>query len=144
LKKIILVLSLLCVFALAIGCQEVKEAGLEAKLESEGMGDANVDLEKGEITVETESGANVKIEGFKEGEWCPKDAKVTAESSQGEMIVNFVGIVEGGEFNGLCHKVMEVEGPTGPMEVNVYVSEDGEGFQVLSYNGQEIKQEYKE
>ena len=127
-----------------VGCQDIKESGLEQKLESKGLEHAEVDLDNEEITVKTESGTEIKVEGFKEGEWCPKGAIVTANSDEGDMTVEFVGILDQGEFSGLCHKIMNVQGPSGPMEVNVYVNEDGKGFQVVDYNGQEFKQEYQE
>jgi len=119
----------LFLFILVIGCQEVKEETLEPK---------------GEIIIETEEGSSVKIEGFKEGEWCPKDAQISISSTDGDLVMNIVGIVESGEFEGLCHKLTELDSATGIMKVNIYVDEKGKGFQVIESGEQIIKQEYQE
>ena len=131
-------------FILVIGCQEVKEEALEKKLESTTSGKVGVDLEKGDITIETEEGSSVKIEGFKEGEWCPKDAHISISSTDGVLVMNILGIVESGEFVGLCHKFTELEGTTGMMKFHSYVDENGKGFQVIESDEQIIQQEYQE
>ena len=128
-KKILSLFVILFLFILVIGCQEVKEETLEPK---------------GEIIIETEEGSSVKIEGFKEGEWCPKDAQISISSTDGDLVMNIVGIVESGEFEGLCHKLTELDSATGIMKVNIYVDEKGKGFQVIESGEQIIKQEYQE
>ena len=131
-------------FLLVIGCQEVKEEALEKKLESTTSGKVGVDLEKGDITIETEEGSSVKIEGFKEGEWCPKDAQISISSTDGVLVMNILGIVESGEFVGLCHKLAELKGVSGKTIINLYVDENGKGFQVIESDEQIIQQEYQE
>ena len=48
-----------------------------------------------------------------------------------------------GQYEGLCHIVMNFQGPEGEMVWDYYISEDGEtGYLEMEMNGQTITQEW--
>ena len=148
-KKILIICFLLTFLLFVIGCQKVAEEAMEAQIESETGQDAEVDIGKGKMTVETPEGT-IEIEGsdVNSDEWCQEGAewKFTSTTPQAggvnaQWTIN--GLIETGEFAGLCHVEYTAESSEGDAKMDYYFSEDGEsGYFEMEVNDQKIKQEW--
>ncbi len=134
---------------LLIGCQSATEKAMEDQIEQETGKEADVDLNKEKVTIETDEG-KVEIEGStaNSDEWCQTGSewKMTAT---GENAGNAQWLIEGlmkeGEFKGLCHVIYTADNADGTKaKMDYYFSEDGEtGYFEMDVNGQKIKSEWK-
>jgi len=143
-KKILIICFLLTFLLLVLGCQKVAEEAMEAQIESETGQDAEVDISEGKMTIETDEG-RVEIEGFDSDEWCQEGAEwnfaSTTEAANAQWIIE--GLMNSGEYSGLCHVVYTSEGPDGTARMDYYFAEDGEtGYFEMDVNGQKMKSEW--
>ncbi|MBW2991078.1 hypothetical protein KY348_05240 [Candidatus Woesearchaeota archaeon] len=140
---LVICIGLLVVLILLTGCgKKVVEKGIEKEM----GGEADVDIGKDKVTVETEEGT-VEVTGTDNDEWCQEGAEWTFTSKQpeeqGDARWIIKGLISSGEYAGLCHVeyTFESEGETGKMDY--YFSEDGEsGYFEIEAGGQKIKQEW--
>lgn len=129
-KKILAIVSVIAMLLFLVGCgNEIAEEMAEQQMEAE-MGE-NVDVE-------------IESSGFDSDEWCQEGAQwsytATAPGAGGSNAQwNIVGLVESGQYEGLCHVLYVAEGPDGNAEMNYYFSEDGEsGYFEMDINGQKM------
>jgi hypothetical protein len=146
-KKILLLLSLVVLISL-VGCQQVAEQAMEANLEAETGGDVEVDISEGEMTIETEEGTiHMETTEANTGHWCQEGtewqyaAAMTEGNTNAQMTVE--GLIDFGEYEGLCHVVYVAEGPDGDAQMDYYFSEDGEsGYFEMNVNGEVMKSQW--
>lgn len=146
-KRTIAILAILLLAACQPMAEKAAEEQMEAQIEAETGHDAEVDMEGDEthMTVETDEGTvEIETKGTDSGEWCKEGAewKMTAEEGQAQMVI--VGIESSGEYEGLCHVEYDIAMPDTQGEMDFYFDEDGNGYQVMNINGQEIKTEFSQ
>ena len=146
-KKWLLVLGLLLV--LVTGCTEyVAEEAAEAQLEAEG-GDAEVDIDGGDVNIEySDDDRDIVIQGENLGgdDWCNDNAAVnivaTGEDS-GTYQWEVLGIVESGDYEGLCHMRTYMESDGATIEADYYTNEEGETVHMdMNTDGMEYDFDY--
>jgi hypothetical protein len=149
-KKSSVWVALLLMLGLLVGCAtQVAEKATEAQIEAQTGGNADVDINSGKMTVETDD-AKVTVEtNAKEMKgWCDAGTqwKYAATTDQGNANAQWkvVGLMDSGEYKGLCHVVYEGTGPNGEKStMDYYFTEDGEsGYFEMNVNGQKFKQEW--
>lgn len=131
---------------LAIGCERAMEEAMEAQIESETGGNAEVDIDGGSMTVETEDGTlEIESSGVKDG-WCPEGQEFkmtsTAEGNEGNMKMVYQGVISSGEYAGYCHVTYDMTSTEGTANINFYFNEDGDGYQVMEINGEKFSTEW--
>jgi len=121
-KKIVL---LLAIVFLLVGCQPKDTV--------------EISTDEGDVTIES---------SISEGaDWCEAGSnwQMTTTTQQGEANAQWIiqGLVDSGEYAGLCHVQYTAQTPEGESVVDYYFSEDGEsGYFEMEVNGQTIKQEW--
>lgn len=97
----------------------------------------------GEVKVDEDDSLNVNVasenDAGSDDDWCNEGSVVDVSDSSGAYRFEVLGIVESGEYEGMCHSryVVDSEGDSGVMDY--YVDEDGNGFQVMTMNGETTK-----
>lgn len=143
------IIALSLVLLVLAGCQQASEKQLEAKIEAETGAEADVEIDKGDMTIKTEEGT-VEVTGLDttSGDWCMEGAEWKFTSAEiAEQDVSAKWIIKGmgtGEYSGLCHVLYTAKTDYGEMEMEYYFSEDGKsGYSVIKLpNGQTMKQEW--
>jgi hypothetical protein len=129
-RKGLLIVSLMVIALFAIGCEKALEEAMEAKMESETGENVEVDIDSGSMTVETDDGtATITTSGTDSDEWCNEDLAVSVNvegQDGGSYQWDVVGIVESGEYKGLCHMKSYLNSPNGKIESDYYMGEDGD------------------
>ena len=137
-KKIILAIALLVVIVALVGC------GAETTTTVETEGDTTTTT----TTTTTDDGdVTTTITGTEGAEgWCPEggDWTMTVEgTTEGQATWKVDKIIDGGQFDGLCHVIYTAEGPEGEIIIDYYFNEDGsEGYFEMDVNGEKITQEW--
>jgi len=145
--KIIAILAIMMAIMLAGCAEKVAEEHMEAQIEAETGHDAEVEIdgEDAKMTLETDEGVvQIETKGVDSDEWCKEGAewKMTAEQGQAEMVI--VGIESSGEYKGMCHVTYDIDIAEAQGEMDFYFDQEGNGYQVMNINGQEIKTEFKQ
>ena len=146
-KRILFLLVLLVVIAL-VGCQTAVEEAMENQIEAESGGEAEVDLDDGSVHLETDEGeVDIKYSGMDGDEWCQEGAEwqMSATTDEGNSNAQWLieGLINSGEYSGLCHVLYTAETPDGDVQIDYYFSENGEsGYFEMNVNGQVIKNEW--
>ncbi len=145
------VIALCFVLLVLAGCEKAAEKQMEAKIEAETGGNADVDINKGDMTIKTDEGTVevTGIEGATPGDWCKEGAEwkfTSAETAQQDVSAKW--IIKGmgsGEYSGLCHVVYTMQSSQGTVDMDYYFAKDGKsGYAVIKLpNGQTMKQEWK-
>ena len=167
-KKIIVLILILAI--ISVGCQqaaekpfekqvgepaEAKEAqviksqikfklGNETKERLEIMQKENGDLEIEPVEPTMEALATSKGPD----EWCKAGEQWSFEAEQAGMDASakwtIHGIVDSGEYAGLCHVISVTQTPLGETTIDYYFAEDGETgyFEMKLPDGQVVKQEW--
>lgn len=153
-KKIIAIIALLVLISL-VGCKQAAEESIEKGIEAEtgyepevDIGEKQIDIqaEAGEIEAEVVTGeeAKVKVEGelpIEEAvEWCKENEEWTITKGASKMTV--VGIVDSGKYQGYCHVRYEAPEDSRLSAFDFYFDKEGNGYQVLTVNGQQIENEW--
>lgn len=144
---LIVCVSLLLILILLTGCaRRIVEKAAEEEIEERTGGEADVDIGKDKVTVETGEG-KVEVTGMDSDEWCQEGAewKFTSKEpeEQGDAHWIIKGLMTSGEYAGLCHVEYTVETEEGTTKMDYYFSEDGEsGYFEMEVGGQKIKQEW--
>ncbi|MBU1623243.1 MAG: hypothetical protein KJ597_06735 [Nanoarchaeota archaeon] len=146
-KMLLLFVLVLAVFL--VGCKTIVEEAMEQQIEAESGGNADVDFDDGSMHIETDEGeVDIEYSGTNNGEWCQEGAewKMTANTDEGATNAQWMieGLINSGEYSGLCHVVYTAEGPEGEeARMDYYFSEDGEtGYFEMNIDGQVFKQEW--
>jgi len=131
-KKILMLVSVIVILLFLVGCGNVAEEVVETQMEAASGGEVDVEIESS---------------GLDSGEWCQEGAEwsytATAPGANANAQWNIEGLVESGQYAGLCHVIYVAEGPGGNTEMNYYFSEDGKsGYFEMDVNGQIIKSEW--
>lgn len=146
-KKLLILLTLL-VLVFVVSCEKAMEEVIEHQIESESGGDAEVDMDSGSMTIETDEGTvEIESSGLDSDEWCKAGAQWKFKSTTAEGAGNAQWMIEGlmtsGKFDGLCHVVYTATGPDGDARMDYYFSEDGEsGYFEMDINGQKMTSEW--
>lgn len=153
-NKIMILLVIVALFLLA-GCQQMAEKSIEKKIEKETGYEPDVEIDKKQIAVESETGdieaevipgedAKVKIEGEipvkKAVEWCKENEEWTLTKGASKMIV--MGLADSGKYQGYCHVKYEAPEDSRLSSYDFYFDEEGNGYQVLNVNGQQIESKW--
>ncbi|MBN2368469.1 hypothetical protein JXC34_05615 [Candidatus Woesearchaeota archaeon] len=142
-KKAFVVMLVLVMLAVT-SCVKVAETVAEKKMEAETG--ANVDIDGNKVTIESDEG-KVEIESNIEDseEWCKEGSnwKMTAtgeEEGSANMVIK--GLMTSGKYEGLCHVeyIIVSEGETTTMDL--YLDEEGGGYQVVQADGQTFEMEW--
>ena len=128
-KKILIILAVLLIAI--TGCTEYVEETMEQDIEEKTGEDAEVEIEGNSVKITgSDDGTDYEIEASGDGdEWCDDDAAFNIQATganSGQYIWEVVGIVNSGEYNGLCHMKAYLETPDGTIESDYYVDEEGE------------------
>ncbi len=149
-KKSSVWVALLLMLGLLMGCTtQIAEDKAEAQIEAQTGGNADVDIGSGKMTVETDEGI-VKVETNAQDMkgWCDAGTqwKYAATTDQGNANAqwNIAGLMDSGDYKGLCHVVYEATGPNNEKTtMDYYFTQDGKsGYFEMNVNGQKIKQEW--
>jgi hypothetical protein len=148
-NRILGIVVVLVSLLLFLGCESAAEESLESQIESETGKDAEVDLDKDKVTIESE-GQKVEVEGsnLKGDEWCKAGSqwKMSSTGDEGSMNAQWLieGLVSSGEYKGLCHVVYTAKGDQGNAKMDYYFAEDGKtGYYEMDINGQKIKSQWQ-
>ncbi|MEM4263644.1 MAG: hypothetical protein QW666_01990 [Candidatus Woesearchaeota archaeon] len=129
---------------------EIAEQKIEQQIEAETGEEADVEIDKGDMTIKTEQGTVevTGVEGISEGDWCKEGAEWKFTSSEtAAKDVSAKWIIKGmgtGEFSGLCHVVYTMQTTEGTTDMDYYFAKDGKsGYAVVKLpTGQTFKQEW--
>ncbi|MFH1682550.1 MAG: hypothetical protein ABIA37_02020 [Candidatus Woesearchaeota archaeon] len=145
-KKIIL-LSVLILGLFLVSCNQVAEKSMEQQIESQTGADADVDIKGDTTTVTTNKGDTTVTSTVKNADdWCQvgsewKLASTGKETGNAEWKVQ--GIMNSGEFKGLCHITYRAESNRETMAFDYYVDESGEnGYMEMNVNGQKYTSQW--
>jgi hypothetical protein len=165
-KKILVLLLVLAV--ITIGCQQAAEKGTSAgeepakkefvvdqsqikfKIGNETKEKIEIMQKEKEDAVEIE-GVEPTMEALAESvpeEWCKAGEqwqfKTTQEGIDASAQWEIQGIVESGEYAGLCHVISTATTPLGETSMDYYFAEDGESgyFEMKLPDGSTVKQEW--
>ena len=100
-----------------------------------------------EVIIKTNEGV-LEAAGLDSDEWCKEGAnwEFTAEHEDVDASAQWVieGIVDSGEYAGLCHVVYTAQTPLGETTMDYYFAEDKESgyFEMKLPTGQTVKQEW--
>jgi len=156
-RKLIIMLAILVMFI--SGCystttvvtEEQLEKAIEEKAAAQGEDvDVEIDLDKNkqEMKIETDEGTiEVKSDMKNTDEWCAAgstwDYTATTDAGNANAEWNIIGLINSGEYSGLCHVKYIATTPQGDSTMDYYFSEDGEsGYFEMDVGGQVIKQEW--
>jgi len=139
-KKYIAIIFVILLIALS-ACnpiEEIQEEQLEAEIEAESGEDVEVELDDDTYTItsETDEGT-VTITGSEgSGDWCDEDLFMNVEgmnTETGELsyTVEFEGIVESGEYEGLCKGKVIMDTEEGTLDYTYWFDEDEEHGHVI-------------
>ena len=156
-NRIFTILALLVMLGFVSGCttviekvtEEQVENAIEANAAAHGENvDVEIDVDNKEMTIETDEGTvNVKSDMKNTDEWCATgsnwDYSATTDAGNANAEWKIVGLINSGEYDGLCHVKYTATGPEGDVIMDYYFSEDGEsGYFEMNVGGQVIKQEW--
>lgn len=134
-KKLVVVCLVLAALLL-FGCQQVAENAMDEQ-------EAN----EMEVEAEAEVDVDVTAPSVDLSDWCQTGAEwqwsgeVAGQGANAEWRID--GMVESGEFAGLCHVVYTAETAEGPSSIDYYFNQDGsEGYVKMVVNGQTYTQEW--
>ncbi|MBW3002253.1 hypothetical protein KY338_03780 [Candidatus Woesearchaeota archaeon] len=170
-KKILVLLLILAI--IAVGCQQEGEKTFEkegdaqpekeeivldqsqikfkvgdetiAKIEAQQNEEGDIEIEAVEPTMEADAVEKTVDLG---DEWCKKGQQWSFQTEQEGIDASadweIQGIVDSGEYAGLCHVIYSAQTPLGDTTMDYYFTEDGESgyFEMKMPNGQTVKQEW--
>ena len=114
--------------------------------------DVEIDANNNEMTIETttedgDAKVIVKSDIKNTDDWCMEGSNWNYEATTDQGNANaewkVVGLINSGEYKGLCHVKYTATGPEGDAIMDYYFSEDGEsGYFEMNVGDQVIKQEW--
>ena len=160
-RKLFVILALFVMIFFVFGCtnvvekvtEEQVEAAIKANAASHGEDvDVEIDANNNEMTIETttedgDAKVIVKSDIKNTDDWCMEGSNWNYEATTDQGNANaewkVVGLINSGEYKGLCHVKYTPTGPEGDAIMDYYFSEDGEsGYFEMNVGDQVIKQEW--
>lgn len=158
-RRIFAILALFVVLGFVSGCysvtekvtQEQVQKAIEAKAAANNE-DVEIDGDNKGMTIKTttedgDAEVTVKSNMKNTGDWCAEGSnwnyQGTSDAGSANAEWKIIGMINSGEYNGLCHVKYTATTPQGDTVMDYYFSEDGKsGYFEMDMNGQKIKQEW--
>lgn len=130
------------VFMLLVACTGPQ---VEQVVPDETMEDVTVEQEGEDatVTVETDEGeTTLEVDAENTDEWCQTGSTWKMSGTEGQAEMKIVGLETTGKYAGYCHVTYDIDAEGAQGQADFYFNKDGDGYQVMTMNGQKFEQEW--